>query len=98
MTTKGKQTVFYIILFSALGVGGYFVYQSLSKKDNGGSLSDMALYIVQHTNEEYSFLITLDPAYISAWYNALNRNKNYFTLNNKYFDSSTGKEISKPTN
>ncbi len=96
MANDTKKTVFYVILFSAIAVGGYFAYSSIKKglaAKNGLSKSDKVGVILTQSGGagDYPFLMGLGNDYIDAWYDAVVAKQATFKVGANKFDTITGK-------
>jgi hypothetical protein len=97
---KTVSTILFVALFTAIGVGGYFVYANNNKKKSAssGNKVDKISVIMQNINKNglvgnFNFLMGLADAYINDWYSAVVNNQPTFTSGGDKFSTVTGEAI-----
>ena len=95
MNINTKNTIYYTLFFAATVVAGFLMYKKYVHGPNNASKQEQVLYIIEFSGGkgDYSSLIPLDDAYISAWYEALRNKLPSFTISGKTFTTQTGKQI-----
>ena len=99
MTDNTKKTIKYSVIFAILVAGGYFAYTKLvpssSASNTTVSKEDMVASILSNSGGtgDYNFIMSLDPAFVSDWYNAVKNNKPTFKSGTGTFNTVSGTAV-----
>lgn len=85
-----KDSAFKVVALLILVGGGFFLYSRVKKNKNVG---DVDTIILSGNGTNRTFLLTLQPEFLSAWASSIVSNQPTFVFNNKNYNTKGGKAI-----
>lgn len=91
-----KNKIYIGISLAILAIGGYFVYNKLTKKPNRSKEESIAIIVSNgYSANKDNLLSTFEEAFLNEWSYAITKNQKTFSYKGKEYNTQGGTSVKK---